>query len=195
MAVSDRARDLWDRISPRERVLVVLLVVAVPITLAIWLGSSMTAGLGKMETRNERMRKALIVLADLRARGPVQPEDNVLANIPVSPLSLETYLDNAAKNAGFTLKGTQPHQPVTRDGFVTSSVRISVDTLELDKLKSFLQEIETKSNYVAITKLDIKRNFRDKTKVDATLEVSTYSKEATANPDAEVENPPAKKGG
>ena len=38
MAVADRARDFWDRISPRERKLVVLLAVALPIVLAIWLG-------------------------------------------------------------------------------------------------------------------------------------------------------------
>ena len=45
MAVADRARDFWDRISPRERMLVVLMAVAVPITLAIWLGLSIQDGL------------------------------------------------------------------------------------------------------------------------------------------------------
>ena len=34
-AISDKARDFWDRISPRERRLVILLAVALPITIDI----------------------------------------------------------------------------------------------------------------------------------------------------------------
>ena len=32
----------------------------------------------------------------------------------IEPLSLDTYLTNAAKKAGFTLKGTTPRNPVTQ---------------------------------------------------------------------------------
>jgi Tfp pilus assembly protein PilO len=124
------------------------------------------------------MRRALAVLADLKARGPVStPEDDILKAMGPEPLSLDTYLDNAAKKAGFPLKGTVPHNPVTRNGFVTTSVSINVDDLELDKLKTFLQEIETMSKIVVITSLDTTRDRRDRTKVDAKLVVTTYSLE------------------
>ncbi|HEV7558761.1 MAG TPA: hypothetical protein VGO00_24990, partial [Kofleriaceae bacterium] len=69
MAISDRARDFWERISPRERRLVVLLGFAVPVTLAVWLGLAIRDGLSDMENRNDRMRRALDVVADLQARG------------------------------------------------------------------------------------------------------------------------------
>ena len=79
MAVADRARDFWDRISPRERKLVFLFAIATPITLAIWFGLSIKDGLVEREDRNDQMRRALAVLADLKARGPAtKPEDDPL---------------------------------------------------------------------------------------------------------------------
>lgn len=177
MALSDRARDFWDRISPRERRLVVLLGVALPITLALWLGFSIHDGLVAMETRNEETRKALAIVEDLKSRGPATPADDVVATMGTEPLSLNTYLTNAAQKAGFSLKGTQPHTAVTKNKFVTNSVTCQVQELSLDELKKFLQEIETGSKVVVVTSLDIRKNFKSKDKLDATLEVSTYSKE------------------
>jgi len=177
-AASERARDFWDRISPRERGLVVLAAVAVPLTIVIWLGFAIGDGLASMEARNDRMRKALTVIADLKARGPVQPADDLVAGMPVEPLALETYLTNAANTAGFVLKGTTPRNPVVRNGFQTNSVSLNVSDLTLEQLKKFLQEVESKSKYVAVTHLDItRRDYKGKDKLDASLEVSTYSKE------------------
>ena len=56
MTINERVRDFWDRISPRERRLVVLAGVAVPLTIAVWLGLAIHDGLSDMETRNERTR-------------------------------------------------------------------------------------------------------------------------------------------
>lgn len=178
MTIAERARDFWDRISPRERRLVVIAAIAVPITIAIWLGFSIHDGLVAKEKHNDKMRKALVVLADLKARGgPAQPGDDLVATMGTEPLSLDTYLSNAAQKAGFTLRGTTPRNPVTRNGFVTNSVSCQVSDLPIDQFRQFLQEIETQSKLVAITRLDVRRDFRDKEKLDATLEVSTYSKE------------------
>jgi type II secretory pathway component PulM len=180
MTISERARDFWDRISPRERRLVVIAAIALPITIAVWLGLSIHDGLVAKEAHTEKMRKALVVLADLKARGPVGPTDDVVATMGVEPVSLDTYLSNAAQKAGFTLKGTTPRNPVTRNGFVTNSVQCQVSDLPIDQLKKFLQEVETGSKVVMVTRLDVRRDFKSKEKLDATLEVSTYSKEKAA---------------
>lgn len=179
-ALADRARDFWDRISPRERKLVVVLAIAGPILLALWLGSSIKDGLVRREETNQKMRRALAIIADLKSRGPLtSPQDDPLKDIGTEPLSLDTYLDNAAKKAGFPVKTTTPHTPVTRNGFVTTSVSLNVDDLEIDKLKTFLQEVETTSKAVAITSLETSRDRRDRMKIDAKLIVSTYSREKT----------------
>lgn len=184
-AVSERARDFWDRISPRERGLVMIAAVVAPLTLVIWLGLAIGDGLASRQVRNDKMRKALAVLADLKARGPRQPVDDVVSGMPVEPLSLETYLSNAATTAGFVLKGTTPRTPVTRNGFVTASVSLNANDLTIDQLKKFLQEIETKSKYVAITRMDISRKeYKGKDKLDVAMEVSTYAKEAARKPGA-----------
>jgi type II secretory pathway component PulM len=169
-AVSERARDFWDRISPRERGLVMIAAVVAPLTLVIWLGLAIGDGLAGMQARNDKMRKALAVLADLKARGPRQPVDDVVSGMPVEPLSLETYLSNAATTAGFVL---------------TASVSLNASDLTIEQLKKFLQEIETKSKYVTITRMDISRKeYKGKDKLDVAMEVSTYAKEQTRKPDA-----------
>ncbi len=177
--ISDRARDFWDRISPRERRLVVIAAIAAPLTIAIWLGLAIHDGLDAMEARNERARKALDVVSDLRVRGGAhQQNDDVVATMGVEPLSLDTYLTNAAKKAQFELKGSiSPRQPLTRNGFVTNTSTLSLDKITIEQLKNFLQAVETDSKVVAITHLDMRRDFRDKDKLDVNVEVSTYSKE------------------
>jgi predicted transcriptional regulator len=184
-AVSERARDFWDRISPRERGMVMIAAVVAPLTLMIWFGLAIGDGLASRQARNDKMRKALAVLAELKARGPRQPVDDVVSGMPLEPLSLETYLSNAATTAGFVLKGTTPRTPVTRNGFVTASVSLNASDLTIEQLKKFLQEIETKSKYVAITRLDIARkDYKGKDKLDVSMEVSTYAKEQAKKPDA-----------
>jgi hypothetical protein len=177
-SLTEIARNFWDRISPRERRLVVLAAIATPITLALWLGLSIRDGLGDMEARNNRTRKALEVVADLRARGQnAEPADDVLDKMGTEPLSHDTYLDNAAKKAKFTLKATTPHPAVSRNGFVTNSVSCTLDDLSIEQLKEFLTDVESQSKVVAVTHLEMRRDFRNKDKIDVNLEVSTWSKE------------------
>lgn len=193
--ITDRARDFWDRISPRERRLVLILGIATPITIAIWLGLSIRDGLIDMEARNERSRKALTVLADLRARGQTSTQaDDVVATMGTEPLNLETYIDTASKKAQFTIKSVTRQPPVTRNGFVTTAATCTLDDLTIEQLKTFLMELEMGSKAVAVTHLDLKRDFRNKDKLDVSLEVSTYSKEPPAKAEG-AGSADAKKGG
>jgi len=182
-ALTDKASEFWARISPRERRLVVLAAIAVPLTIAIWLGLAIHDGLDAMAARNNKTRKALEALTDMRARGQTHEQiDDVVATMGTEPLSLDTYLSNAAKKAKFELKSTiTPRQPVSRNGFVTNTSTLTLDKMTMDQLREFLQEVETASKTVAITHLDMRRDFRDKDKIDVNLEVSTYSKEKPAS--------------
>jgi type II secretory pathway component PulM len=180
--LTDRARDFWERITPRERGLVMLFLVATPLTLALWLGFAIHDGLDAMAARNDKTRHALDVLADMRARGSAAaqvPVDDWVKGIPVEPLSLDTYVNKAAQKAGFTIAGTRPHANQTRNGFVTASVQLDVPAVPIDQLKTFLQTIESDSKYVAVTKLTIRRPHNKPEMVEADLDVSTYAKEKT----------------
>jgi hypothetical protein len=177
MAISDRARDFWDRISPRERALVVLLAIGVPIAVTVLLGLSIRDGLIEREERNERTREALEVIARMRAKPQaVTPTDEV--PIPDDPIPLETYVTKAAEKGQLKFKGsieTRRGQP--RNGFITHTVSVALDDITTDQLKAFLSELEMGNKTVVVTQLDVRRDFRDKKKIDANFEISTYSKD------------------
>ncbi len=173
MAISDSARNFWDRISPRERMLVVIAAIAVPVTLALWLAFAISDGLDAREAHNDDIRAALKIVDDLHARGAVPPPiDDVV--LPADPLPLESYLDKAATKAGFQLKGTTPRPDQPRGDTVTTSVSLALDRITLPQLKDFLQEVEAQK-IVAVTRLEIHKDYNDD-KLGASLEVSTYSK-------------------
>lgn len=176
---STKARDFWDRISPRERRLVVIAVIATPITIVLWLGLAIHDGFSAMESRNDKARKALRVLADLRSRGAVQdPADDVLKQMGTEAIALDVYLTNAATKAKFELKSTiTPHTPQTKNGFVTSVSALTLNKITIEQLKDFLTAIETESKFVMVTHIDLRRDFRDKDKLTVSLEVSAYSRE------------------
>src|SRR5262249_41101996 len=179
MAISEKARDFWERISPRERRLVVILAVAAPLTIAVWLGLSIRDGLVDLEKHNARLRQAIDTVVDLRQRGiTADKADDTVEKMGTEPLHLETYLEKAVQKAGHTFKGpVTPTGHVNRNGFVTNSVRVDLDDITIEQLKTFLQEVETGSKYVAVTHVDARRDFKSKDKLDVNLEVSTYSKE------------------
>jgi type II secretory pathway component PulM len=174
MALSERARDFWDRISPRERKLVVFLAFALPLAAAIWLGLSIRDGLVTMEKRNEQTREALETVAKLKAAGgPVAEDPGV--KIPDAPIPISTYVSKALEKHSLKNKGSIDERRVSKNNIVTTTVSISVDDMTTDQLKAFLQEVETGEKVVAVTHLDVKRNRRDAKKIDAQFEISTYS--------------------
>lgn len=179
--INNKARDFWDRISPRERNLVMLAAAVTPLVIAFWLGSSIHDGLGAMEHHNERTRSALLAVEEMRAKGQTKPAvDDSLAAMTTDQLSLPTYIANAAKQANFELKSTiSPRTGTPKGGFITSSASLRVEKLDLEQTKNFLHALETGSKVVAVTKLDLERDFRDKDKLTVDLEVSAYSREAT----------------
>lgn len=179
MAIADSAREFWDRISPRERRLVVIAGIAAPLTIAVWLGLSIHDGLDAMEARNDKTRHALEVLADLEARGaPVAaPVDDVVATMGSEPLPLDTYLGKASQKAGFVLKSLHHKPQQAKNGFTTDGVSLDLEGLSIDELKTFMQEIETQSKVTVITHLEINRNRSKPDKLNAQLDVSTFAKE------------------
>ena len=182
MAALDTLRDKWENITPRERMLVVVGGIAVPCILLLYLALGIGDRLDAMEKNNDKMRRALAVLAEYRARGgaptasgPQGPE------IPAQPVKLESYLDRAAQKVGITVPSYKPHTPQPKgNGFTMHTVDLSVAGLTIEQTKDFLEAIETDNKLVVVSALQVKKNFSDKTKVDLKLEVSTFSKEGAA---------------
>lgn len=177
MSLQDKARDFWDRISPRERRLVLIAGIVAPITLALWVAFAIHDGLDNMEARNNNTRKALAALADIRARGTKLGDTDPMAALKTEPESLDTYITNAAKKAKYNLTSTiTPHGESKNGDIGIQTKSVTVDKISIDQLKDFLTALETTSKGIAVTKLDIAPDFRDKTLLKADVEITNYYK-------------------
>jgi type II secretory pathway component PulM len=185
-AFIDTVRDRWEGISPRERKMVVLLGVSFVVIVVLYLALSIRDGLIALETRNARMRRALVVLTDLKARGEVQTADDPAAAIGAEPVKLESYLTRAAEKVGLTIPQYNPRPVVTKNGFVTHAGQVELRDLTIAQVKALLEAIETDSKVVVVTSVALSRNFRDKEKLDLKLEVATYATAAAAGDGAKA---------
>jgi type II secretory pathway component PulM len=187
-AFIDTVRDRWEGISPRERKLVLLLGISFVVIVVLVLAMSIRDGLTALEQRNARMRRALVVLTDLKARGHVDSPADPAATIGPEAVKLESYLTRAAEKVGITIPQYNPRPPQTKNGFVTHAGQVELRDLSVAQVKSLLEAIETDSKVVVTTAVTLSRNFRDKEKLDLKLEVATYS---TAEGGAAGAKPPA----
>jgi hypothetical protein len=180
MALQDSIKHKWDGITPRERALVVLLGIALPLIVLLWMALGIGDRLDRMDKANVKMRRALVVLNEYRARGgPATAATGPV--IGTEPVKLESYLDKAAEKVGIKVPSYKPHAVLAKgNGFLMHTVDLSVAGLTIEQAKDFLEAIESDNKLVVVTALNVKKNFSDKEKLDIKLEVSTFSKEATA---------------
>jgi Tfp pilus assembly protein PilO len=176
MAALETLRDKWDGITPRERLLVVILGVSLVVTLFGGLVLSIGDRLAALEKQNARMRQALGILQDYRVRGRATAPSNGAPPIGKEPVKLESYLERAADRVGIKVPQYRPRTPHTKpNGFVTHAVELQVNGLTIDQVKDFLEAIESDNKLVTVTNLRVNRSFSDREKLDVKMEVSTYS--------------------
>ena len=177
---TEKLRDKWESITPRERRLVAVLGIAIPTVLIVFLGMKISEGLDEREARVAQMRKALGVLQDLRVRGETKQADDVIAELKKgTPIVLETYVGKAADKIQIPRPPVTPGTTVTKDGFTTKTVRFEVRDVTITQAKDLLEALETGSKLVVVTSMTINKKFRDeeKDKLDLKLEVTTYAYE------------------
>ena len=166
--------------------------------LVVWLGLEISDGLSTRERKVARMRKALVVLQDLRLRGGQEkPDEDVLAQMTTTLVPLETYVSAAAEKVGIAKPNVTPRPAILKDGFQSQTVQFEVRDVTLVQLKDLLEGLETQSKLVVVTFLKIDRKFREeeKEKLDARLEVSTFARAAPEGAGSGTGSGSAKKAG
>lgn len=177
MAAIDTLRDKWESITPRERRMVVLLGVSFVLVMIIYVSIQIGEGLGAIEAKNARARKALATLTAFKAQahGTAAPDDPA-KQIGPEAVKLESYIYRAGEKAKVTVPGVNTRSPSPKGSFVAHAATVEVRELSLAQAKDFLEAIETESKIVIVSALQVRRNFRDKEKLDLNLEVVTWSK-------------------
>lgn len=181
MAALDKLRDKWESITPRERRMVLVLGVSFVLVMIVYVALQIRDGLGVIEAKNQRARLALANLTAFKAQAKnTGPADDPVKLITVSAVKLESYLYRAGEKAQVTVPGVNTRSPVTKGNFIAHAANLEVRELSLSQIKGFLEAIETESKVVMVSSLQIRRNFRDKEKLDLNIEVVTWSKVADA---------------
>ncbi len=181
MALTDSIRDRWEQMAPRERKLAVMFAGALLLCIAVFVARGITAGLTTLEENNEAKRDALMALARYRA-GDVAKASSV--KIPDVAVKLSRYVDGIITTAGIESPSYPQPKETERGAFVEHSFSLKLPKLTIVQLKDFLEKLETNSKTVVVKNLKIKRNFRDKEKLDVELVIATYSKKTKKDSDS-----------
>jgi type II secretory pathway component PulM len=176
MAMSiERLRDRWEQISPREQRLILALGTTFLLVMLVLLGRGITGGLAALDENNQKARTALRVLQDYRQNASARDGEVQEVKLPSEPVKLQSYLEGIASEVGITIPAFNPQTGATRDGVVSAATRFQLRDISIEQLTSFLEQVESKLPYVVVESLDIKRDFRDKAKLEADLLVTTYA--------------------
>lgn len=170
----DGVRERWERITPRERGLVILLGVTAVGILLSWVGFTIRDGLAAIDDKNDRTRRALSALAQYRVNEVQAKDIGPRVKIGNEPIELEEYLEKISTDVGIKIPGYSSRPDVLKGRYMEKSTQIEVRGLSILELKDLLEKIESQSQVVVITELQIKRHFRDNDKLDVELVVATY---------------------
>lgn len=176
MAASmERLRDRWEQVSPREQRLILALGITFVVVVLFVLGRGITGGLDALNEKNQKARATLRVLHDYRQNMGSSAGETQEVKLPDEPVKLQSYLEGIAGEVGITIPGFNPQADATKEGVLTASTRFQIRGISLQQLTDFLEKVESKSPHVVVQSLDIKRDFRDKQKLDVDLHVTTYA--------------------
>lgn len=180
MAAFDSLRDKWESITPRERRMVLLLGVSFVLVMIIYVSLQIRDGLKTLETKNNRSRTALERLTSYKAQAKAVRGDDPAKLIKAEAVKLESYIYRAGEKAQVTVPGVNTRSPTTKGSFVAHAATVEIRELSITQIKDFLEAIETENKTVLVSALQVRRNFRDKEKLDLNIEVVTWSKVAAA---------------
>lgn len=176
MATIDKLREKWESITPREQRMVLLLGVSFVLVMIIYVSLQIREGLAALEAKNAKSRKALAVLTSYKAQAKAVTGDDPAKLIKAQAVGLETYIYKAGEKAKVTVPAINTRGPSPKGSFIAHAATVEIRELTITQIKDFLEAIETENKIVMVSALQIRRNFRDKEKLDLNLEVVTWSK-------------------
>lgn len=162
----------WERISPRERTLVMASGVIVVAMVLFVSGFLFFSSLSDIEERNASIRDALKAIASnrieyLEAKGQMRALEVRIGSVPPQ---LATDLEAAAREVGVQIPETneRPPSPAGKN-YMEHNVDVTLRQVDLRQLARFLQKLETGQHLIYVTRLDVRRRFAEKDKLDVKL--------------------------
>jgi hypothetical protein len=175
-----RASAEWNRMSARERRLILVLSGAFAFCAVVLVGYLVVDSLQSMAQENQEMRDAINDIAkhseayrDAKAKAIAQQQ-----RIGNDPPQLAADLEAAAKEAGIQIPETsdRPDTPAGKK-YVEHTLDVKLRKVDLKSLANFLKRVETGKSLVLVTRLQIRRSFGgDGGSLDVDLTATSYER-------------------
>ncbi len=162
----------WDRLAPRERQLISALGAAVVLIVVFVGGFMFFSSLGEVAERNDSIREALKAIARnrneyLEAKGQMRALEVRIGSVPPQ---LATDLETAAREVGIQIPETTERPAIAAgQNYMEHNVDVTLRAVDLRQLSRFLQKLETGQHLIYVTRLDVRRRFAEKDKLDVKL--------------------------
>jgi type II secretory pathway component PulM len=172
-------RDRWERLTQRERASLLLLGGTSMGVLAFVGGVLLTESLASRGEENAEMRQALREIETKRDSYNRDKDrvNQIASKISTTPVQLQGYLEQAAKDSGVEIPESNEQQPQPAGkNFIQRSVDIRLRSVKLDALGRFLKKVETGKNLVMVTALQVRTRDDKHEELDVEMTVSTFER-------------------
>ena len=170
----------WNRMAPRERRLVAILVGAVGIFAIVVVSLLTVRSLADIAEANEASREALQAISRHRvefldAKQRMQAQETRIGS---EPPQLAADLEAAAREVGIQIPETRPLPAVPAGKrYLEHSVDVTLRQVELLALSKFLNRIETGRHVIVVSRLSIKRAYTEgMQKLNVSLTATTWER-------------------
>lgn len=175
----DSLRSSFERLSGRERrlVLLTLVVAATLLVTGIVMWTHTALGDKQARLRNQEQQLGEIRSYEEAYKQAETEERRAINRLKSNRISLFSRLNEAAKKLGLNLKDLNEREVPVKDADVKEiQVEVNLRNVSIDKLGEFLKEIEGESNagLVKIVKLKVKTRHDNEEMLDVTMTVATW---------------------
>ncbi len=177
----DAATDYIERLSPRDRMLLLVVVGGVFLLFAfffsLYVGGKERAMVSTNRDLELKLRKMLQIKGEFEdARRKVRALEQRLKT--TGSVNLIPFLDRISRKFNINITSMNPVvdeiAPRKNSRIKASSVRIQIQAVELANLARFLDAIENSGKVVKVVELQLRPNFSDPSKPDVKAVISTY---------------------
>jgi len=169
----------WNRMAPRERRLVSVLIGAVVAFAVLVTGFIIVGNLSDIETANEDAREALAAIAKhkdeyIEARERMRAQE---VRIGTEPPQFAADLEEAAREVSIQIPETneQPAVPVGKR-YLEHKVDVKLRQVDLQSLSKFLSRLENGRRLIVVSQLRIRKHFSEGDKLDVEFQALAYEK-------------------
>ena len=168
----ERIQQRWERITPRERMLIVVSGVVAVVIVLLMISFSVGDRLAELEENTTSKREALAALRDHQLNAS-QDTGAPNVTIPEEAIKLRGYINRVATRVGVKIPSYDTKPKAKRGEFVEVATGIKLQDLTVQQLQGLLSGIE-KDPKVVVQTLQIRRSFRNKETMNVELVVATY---------------------